>query len=209
MLRRSLHLCPSRWPHPDLEVRLEAAVLGHRLTSDPSSARSVLSTCSVISSSCWPSSWPALATLWDNIRHSGANIFTYTAPALRYQFGPVAGLAAGMHLLIAGIAAFGVVLAAASLAGRQLFGWGGELGEHLGRVGLAATLANGAPFLISSAIDLNNRLCEAIGAGSVPRGFDGSPISDNLTTGLLMVSCCGSGSSSASRCCTGSGCSGF
>jgi hypothetical protein len=129
----------------------------------------------------------ALATLWDGIWHSGANIFTYTAPALTYQFGPVAGLAAGMHLLIAGITAFAVVMAAASLTGRQVFGWGGDLGEYLGRVGLAATLANGAPFLISTAIDVNNRLCEAVGASSVARGFDGSPIFDNLTTGLLML----------------------
>ena len=30
-------------------------------------------------------------------------------------------------------------------------------------------------------------LCAAIGGASVPRGFDGSPVFDNLTTGLLMI----------------------
>jgi len=64
---------------------------------------------------------------------------------------------------------------------------GGDLGEHLGRLGMAATLANGAPFLVSKAIDWNNLVCEAIGAKSVPRGFDGSPIFDSLTTGFLVV----------------------
>jgi len=129
----------------------------------------------------------ALSRLWSDIWRSGANIFTYTDPALTYKFGPVAGLEADMHLVIAGITAFGVVLAAASLAGRQVFGWGGDLGEHLGRLSLAATLANGAPFLVSKAIDWNNLVCEAIGTKFVPRGFDGAPIFDSLTTGLLVV----------------------
>lgn len=79
------------------------------------------------------------------------------------------------------------MLAAASLAGREVFGWGGELGEHLSRIGLAATLANGAGLLVQLAVDLNNQICEAIGGTAMqpPFGaFNFDPPADSI---LLIV----------------------
>ncbi|MBV9599362.1 MAG: hypothetical protein JOZ87_21190, partial [Chloroflexi bacterium] len=128
----------------------------------------------------------ALQAIADRLWHSGINVFTYTDPALTYSFGPVATLLTTTRLLIAAVTAIAIVLAAASLAGRELFGWGGELGEHLGRIGLAATLANGAGVLVQLAIDFNNQLCEAIGGTALQPPF-GDFNFDPLSTSILLI----------------------
>ncbi len=125
-------------------------------------------------------------TVFDGLWHSGTNVFTHTPPELTYNLAPVHNLLLGMQLLIGAITAVGVVLAACSLAGRQVFGWGHDLGEHLGRLGLAAVLANGSFFITKTAIDWNNLLCDAIGFAPVPRGFTGF-ITDPLTMGVLTL----------------------
>jgi hypothetical protein len=127
----------------------------------------------------------ALRTIWDRLWHSGINVYTYTDPKLTYQFVTVADLLLGMRILVGAITAIAVVLAAVSLAGREVFGWGESLGEHLGRVGLAAILANGAAVWVQVAIDLNNRLCEAIGGASLPSGFGGYGV-DPLSASILL-----------------------
>jgi hypothetical protein len=127
----------------------------------------------------------ALQNIWDRLWH-GLNVFTYTAPSLSYQFAPVAELLIGMRLLVGAITAIGVVLAAAALAGRQVFGWGEDLGEHLGRLGLAAILANGAPLWVQQAIDLNNLLCNAIGGAPLSGGFRGYGV-DALSSSILLT----------------------
>jgi hypothetical protein len=67
-----------------------------------------------------------------------------------------------------------------------VFGWGEDLGEHLGRFGLAAILANGSFFLTRTAIDWNNQLCEAIGFATLPGAFVGVP-GDALSYGILAL----------------------
>lgn len=127
----------------------------------------------------------ALRTIWDGLWHSGVNIYTYTDPKLTYQFSTVADLLLGMRILVGAISGVAVVLAAASLAGREVFGWGESLGEHLGRIVLGAILANGAAVWVQLAIDLNNRLCEAIGGASLPSGFGGYGV-DPLSASILL-----------------------
>jgi len=121
----------------------------------------------------------------DALWHSGVNVLTYTAPEPTYAFPPLVQLMVGMRIFIAAITGVGVVLAAASLAGREVFGWGDNLGEHLGRLGLAAILANGAPLWIKLAIDWNNALCEAIGGTSLM--LPGDRNHDDMVLILLIL----------------------
>lgn len=125
----------------------------------------------------------AATQLLDGLWHNDVNVFTYTAPELTYAFPPIDELLTVMRVLVAAVTAVAVVLAAASLAGREVFGWGDNLGEHLGRIGLAATLANGAPLWVKLAIDWNNALCEAIGSTALTLPGD----RDHQTFAIILL----------------------
>lgn len=108
-----------------------------------------------------------------------------TPPGLSYNLGGVADLYNQWSPAFLGLGSLTLVFGGISALGREYFGWSWAPGEMASRLVIALILGLNAPRIYALAIDLNNRILDAIVAAALP----GVPLTemDPITSSIIVA----------------------
>lgn len=125
--------------------------------------------------------WTDMATA---LQQGPGNFLTRTPPELSYNLGGVSDLYNQWSPAFLGIGSFTLVCGAISALGREYFAWSWTPGEMASRVIIGLIFGLNAPRLYALAINLNNRVLDAIVTVALPA--IPTPTMDPITASIIV-----------------------
>lgn len=116
---------------------------------------------------------------------SPANFVTRTPPELSYNLGGVMDMYDEWRKATVGIVTLSIVLGAAALLGREVFGWTWAIPDNAGRVFIAIVVVSSMPYIYATSINMLNAICDAIALSDMPSIADAGI--DPITTAIILV----------------------